>query len=157
MFVFLEHRAESDRCSWLGAWMKENCTVLLAGVSEQVDAAVCQDVNMLIQRLPLHAQRLIHHVTTRPPRLSFALAMILTIDARGFQRTHLLRGMGSSINASKDISMQVTDLALTCGSEPVVGAVCTAVNGFARTGRAHDAGSDREDRSYDVCYVGDTR
>ena len=71
MFVFLEHRAESDRCSWLGAWMKENCAVLLAGVSEQVDAAVCQDVNMLIQRLPQHAQRLNHHVTTPPSPFVF--------------------------------------------------------------------------------------
>ena len=35
--------------------------------------------------------------------------------------------------------MGVTDFVLTCGSEPVVGAVCTAVVGFARTGRALDA------------------
>ena len=33
----------------------------------------------------------------------------------------------------------------------------TAVVGSTRTGRVLDAGSDREDRSSDVCYVGDTR
>ena len=36
--------------------------------------------------------------------------------------------------------MGVTDLALTCGSEPVMDAVCTAVVGSARTGRVLDAG-----------------
>ena len=53
--------------------------------------------------------------------------------------------------------MGVTDLALACGSEPVVDAVGIAVVGSARTGRVHDAGSAREDRSSDECYVGDTR
>ena len=53
--------------------------------------------------------------------------------------------------------MGVTDLALTCESEPVMDAVYTAVVGSACTGRVLDAGSDREDRSSDVCYVGDTR
>ena len=53
--------------------------------------------------------------------------------------------------------MGVTDLALDCGSEPVMDAVCTAVVVTARTGPVLEAGSDREDRSSDVCYVGDTR
>ena len=53
--------------------------------------------------------------------------------------------------------MGASDLALTCGSEPVVDAVCTAVVGAARTGRVLDAGSAREDRSSDVCCIGDTR
>ena len=53
--------------------------------------------------------------------------------------------------------MGFSDLALACGSESVVDAVCTAVVGSARTGRVHDAFSDREDTSSDVCYVGDTR
>ena len=80
------------------------------------------------------------------------------MNARRFQRTHPLRGMGDySLNASKDIGMGVTHFALTCGSEPVVDAVCFAVVGCARTGRVFDAGSDREDRSSDGCYVGDTR
>ena len=48
---------------------------------------------------------------TRPLRLSFALAMILTMNARRFQRTHLLSAMGASLNASNDIGMGVTDLA----------------------------------------------
>ena len=53
--------------------------------------------------------------------------------------------------------MGVTGVPLARGSEPVVDAVCTAVVGPARTGRVLDAGSDREDRSSDVCCVGDTR
>ena len=53
--------------------------------------------------------------------------------------------------------MGVTDLALNCGSVPAMDVVCTAVVGSARTGRVLDAGSDREDRSSDVCYVGDTQ
>ena len=42
---------------------------------------------------------------TRPLRLSFALAVVLTVEARRFQRTHPLSGMGSSLNASKDTGM----------------------------------------------------
>ena len=46
-------------------------------------------------------------------------------------------------------------------SNTVVGcvrnALRTAVVGSARTGREHNAGSDRVDRSSDVCFVGDTR
>ena len=47
----------------------------------------------------------------RPPSLSFALAMIVTMNARQSQRTHFLSGMGSSLNASKYLGMGVTDLA----------------------------------------------
>ena len=84
--------------------------------------------------------------------------MALTVNARRFQRTHPLRGTGDySFNASKDIGVGVTDLALTSGSEPEVDAVYSAVVGSARTGRVLDASSAREDRSFDVCYVGDTR
>ena len=64
--------------------------------------------------------------------------------------------MGASLNASKYSGMGITDRALTCESEPVMDAARTAVVGSART-RVLDAGSDREDRSSDVCYVGDTR
>ena len=71
----------------------------------------------------------------RPLRLSFAPAMVLTMNARRFQRTHLLSGTGSSLNASKDIDMGVPDLALKCESEPVMDAVCTAVAGSYRIGR----------------------
>ena len=86
---------------------------------------------------------------TRPLRLSFALAMILTMNARRFQRTHLFRGMRDcSLNASKDFGLGVTDLAVAYGSEPMVDAVCTAVVGSARTGRVLEAGSAREDRSF---------
>ena len=51
----------------------------------------------------------------------------------------------------------VSDLALTCGSEPVMDSVCCSGLGSSRTGRVLDAGSDREDRSSDVCYVDDTQ
>ena len=34
--------------------------------------------------------------------MSFALVMILTMNARRFQRSHLLSGMGSSLGASKE-------------------------------------------------------
>ena len=37
--------------------------------------------------------------------------MVLTMNARRFQRTHPLSGMGSSLNASKDNGVGVTDLA----------------------------------------------
>ena len=45
------------------------------------------------------------------------------MNARQFHRTHLLRGMESSLNASKDVGMGGADLALICGSEPVIDAV----------------------------------
>ena len=109
--------------------------------------------NACISRSETHSSR--DH--THPTRLSLEHAMILTMDARRLQRTHPLCGMGSSLNTSKNVGMGVTDFALTCGSEPVVDAVCTAAVGSTRTGRVLDAGSDREDRSSDVCYVGDTR
>ena len=70
--------------------------------------------------------------------------MILTMNARRFQRTHPLRGLGDySLNASTDIGMGVIDLALTCGSEPEVDAVFTAVVFSDRTSRVLDAGSGR--------------
>ena len=56
---------------------------------KQVDVAVCLDRNMFLQVLPHHAQIFAHHVTTHAPRR--------------FQRTHPLSGMGSALNASKDI------------------------------------------------------
>ena len=67
-----------------------------------------------------HAQSVILRVTTPVSLLSFALAMILTMNARRHQRTHPLSGMGSPLKASKDIGMGVNDHPLTCGSEPCV-------------------------------------
>ena len=52
--------------------------------------------------------------------------------------------------------MGLTELAPICKSEPVMDTMSTAAYGSARTNRVLDAGSDREDRSSDVCYVGDT-
>ena len=82
--------------------------------------------------------------------------MILTMNARQFQRTHPLSGMGFSLNASKDTGMGVTHIAFVCEPDPAMDAVKTAVVGSART-RGLEAGSDREDRSSDVCYDGDIR
>ena len=115
--------------------------------------------NMSVLRLSRRAQKFSSSRNhTRPLRLSSALAVTLTTNARRCQRTHPLRGMGDySLNAPKDIGLGVTDLALACGLEPLMDAVCTAVVGSARTGPELDAGSDREDRSSDVCYVGDKR
>ena len=114
--------------------------------------------NIFIQRLPRHAQSFHLHVTT--PALSVYLSRLPWFSpwqARKFKKTHSVSEMGSSLNASKDIGMGGTDFALTCGPEPVMDAVCTAVVRSARTGRVLDAGSDREDRSSHVCHVGDTR
>ena len=73
-------------------------TVMLASVLGQVDVAVFSMNNIFIQKLPDHRR---DH--TRPLRLSFALAMVLTMNARRFQRTHSFRGMGDySVSASKD-------------------------------------------------------
>ena len=72
---------------------------------------------------------------TQPSRLSFALAVILTMNTRRYQQ------------ASKDIGMGVADLAPICKSEPVMAAVFSAVVGSARV--LH-AGSDLECRSSDV-------
>ena len=84
--------------------------------------------------------------------------MFLTMNARRFQRTHPLREMGDySLNTSKDIDMGVIDLAHTCGSEPVVDGLRTAVVGSDRTSRVLDASSGREDESSNVCCVGETR
>ena len=70
--------------------------------------------------------------------------MILTMNARRFQRTDPLSGLGSS----QDICMGVPDLALTSGSVPVMDAVCTSEVGSTRIGRVLDGASDREDRPF---------
>ena len=120
----------------------------------QADVAVCLEKNMFIRTLPPHALSVALHVTTPPPRLSLALAIVLTISARRFQRTHPFSGMGLSLDASMDIGMEVTDL--TPISELVMDAGFTAVVGSA-VPCLFKAGSDCKDRSSDVCYVGDTR
>ena len=50
-----------------------------------------------------------HH--TSPSRLSFALATILTMNARRSQRTQPLSGVGSSLNASEDLRVEGIDFA----------------------------------------------
>ena len=51
--------------------------------------------------------------------------------------------MESSLNASKDVATGVTGIPLTCGPEPVMDAVCTAVIGPACS-CVLEARSDRE-------------
>ena len=53
--------------------------------------------------------------------------------------------------------MGVIDFVPSCGSEPVMDAVCTAMVGSGRTGRALDAGFGREDESSNVFCAGETR
>ena len=82
------------------------------------------------------------HVTT--PALSvclFTLAMVLTMNARRFQRTHPLRGMEDcSLNKLKDVDVGVIDFARA------------AVVGSDRSSRD---GSSSEGESSDVCCVGE--
>ena len=67
-------------------------------------------------------------------------------------------GMGTSTRSSKDfgIGQGLVDPVLTCGSEPKMDAVQTAVVGSVCAGLVLDAGR-HEVRSSDVCSVGDTR
>ena len=79
----------------LGMWTTQICTVLLANVLGQVDVAVFQErtyssAGFRITRRVFCSSR--DH--TRPLGSSFELPMILTMNARRFQRTHPLRGMG---------------------------------------------------------------
>ena len=96
IFVLLVHSIESEHCFWLDTWTAEICcTVVLTSVLEQLGFAVIQG-NMFVQRLLLHAQCVIFSRDhTRPPRLSFALALSLTMNAR---------------NASKDICWELLTL-----------------------------------------------
>ena len=73
----------------------EICIVLLANVLGRVDVAVLQDKTCSSGKLPHHGQSFFASSRdhTRPPRLSFALPMILTMNARGLQRAHHLRGI----------------------------------------------------------------
>ena len=128
-------RADSDLCFYLGLWTAEICTVLLESVLEQEVVAVFSVENMFTKTLPHHAQSLARHVTTLfPHRLSFAMATILTMSVRPFQRTHLIFTQRVKGHHTGDI-----DFAPTCGSEPGVGGVRTAMVGSDRTGRVLDA------------------
>ena len=70
----------------------------------------------------------------------------------------LVGNVGSrDLHRQRILLWEITDLALACGSESVMDIVCAAAVGSARTGRELDAGSAREDRSSDVCDVGDPR
>ena len=144
--VFLDHRAEGERYLWLATRTAQICTVLLASVDRRTLQCVWRTCSF-----PLHAHTFMFHV---PSPLVFRLPR--SHLAHDDSREHIpLSGAGSSLNASKDVGMGVTDLALVCGSEPVMDAGNTAVVGSACP-CVFEAGSDCEDRSSDVCYVGDT-
>ena len=65
-----------------------------------LDVAVFLDQNMAILKLLHHSQSFAHHVTSpAKPSCLFALFMVLTMNARRFQRTHLLSEMGSAVHA----------------------------------------------------------
>ena len=78
---------------------------------------------------------------TRAPKMSFALAMILTMNARRFQRTHTSSGMRSSLCTSKDTGMGNIYIAHICASESMMDAVRVTVVGSACAGLELDAGS----------------
>ena len=123
-----------------------------------VSVAVFQDKNTFILKASASRSKFSSSRDhARPHRSSFALTTVLTMDARRFQTTFSLSGMGSSLNGSKDIGTGGTDCALIRGSEPVMDAVGTALVGSVRIGHVLHARSDREDRSSDVCHVSDTR
>ena len=139
LVVVLDLNAESERCFWSGNADSRD----LHRICLQLCRDRC-DVSVLSGQKPVHPKGFRTHAQsvsssrehTRPHRMSFALAMILTMNERRIQRTHPSSGMGSSLNASKDIGIGVTDFALTCESEPEMDAVCAAVVGSDRTGRS---------------------
>ena len=92
ILVFLDHRAESKRCSWLGTWTAEIRTVLLASVLGQVDDVVCLDKNMFIQRLPHQAQSATLHVIA--PALTVRLSRLPRFFAWNGIFTQRVKGCG---------------------------------------------------------------
>ena len=125
---------ENVRCFWLGMWTAWICTVLLASVLGQVDVAVCREKNNVDPKTSASRSEFSSsRGHTRPPRLSFALVVVLTMNARRFQRTHCLSGSGSSLNASKDIGMEISDImpisepVIDAGYASVVGSPCLCV------------------------------
>ena len=70
---------------WLGIWTAEIHTVLLASVLGQADVAVCLEKNMFIRKASAaRSERGSSRDHSRPLRLSFALAVVLTMNARRF-------------------------------------------------------------------------
>ena len=81
--------------------------------------------------------------------------MVLATNASE-SREHNPEWMGSALNAPEVMIWELLILR-ACGSDPVGDAVRIAVVVAARIGLVFDTGPDRDDRSSDVCYVGDTR
>ena len=81
---------------------------LQAGVLGQAGEAVYAVKNVVINKFPHHAQSFAHYVTTPVLRSSFAIALLLTMNARRFQRTHPFGGVSTR---KKEIVLGVTGLA----------------------------------------------
>ena len=105
-------------CGFLFVWLEKTCsakgfrvTLTVSGweCGRQRFAPDCSQMcwNVHPKNSPSRSECSSSRGHTHPARLSFTLAMIPTINARRFQRTHL----GSSLNASRDVGMGVTDLA----------------------------------------------
>ena len=99
--------AGNEPCFWLWMWSAENFTVLLADVLELVNVAVCQD----IQRL----RRLAQVFSRDHTRLSFAVAMVHTMNARRFPgdlrqlaQFALVANLTTAVISSTDLLAYVT-------------------------------------------------
>ena len=136
--------SENEHCFWLVMWTAENCTVLLAGVLGLGSVAVFQVKHMEIPQKPHYIELCSSRDHTRPPKLSFALVKVLTMNAQN--TSFSLSGSYSLTQRVKRYCNWSYWCCAYCESDPVIDARCSAV-----------VGSDRADRSSDVCYVGDTR
>ena len=101
----------------------QETNIFLVGTGQQRLAPNCSQVCWESGRCSVSGEKHVHPKASasrsescssrdlaRPHRLSFALAMVLTMNERRFQRTHLLGGTGFSLNASKADCVGVIDL-----------------------------------------------
>ena len=106
-FVLLDHRTESERCFWFETWT----------IARKCAWTGCCSVSGQKQ---VHPKASTSRSKFRSSALLVCLSrfvIVLTMNARRFQRTHPLSGMGSSLDASKDIGLGGTDLAFTCQNQ----------------------------------------
>ena len=121
--------------------------------------ALQQDANTLIQMLPIRVQQKTHSSSghARPPMLSVALAMILTMSARRFQKSIL--GVEWALRSTRQTTLLKELLAdfarLWLGCSGWRSAYCSGwlSSNWSRACRRPGG----EDRSPKVCYVGDLR
>ena len=67
IFVFLDLRAASKRCFWMGMWTAGMCTVLHESALGQAGVAVFHVKTWSSKKCPQHFLSLARHVTTHPP------------------------------------------------------------------------------------------